>query len=149
MVSQDYFWQWLTCSGPTSETFMLFELFPFTLSISSATVIGISLWSLALYLGLFPAVEWITERLTAWFNFAERSLYQSAEEFEATRSVRESVNRFYASLASITPFLLLGILCNYGLETYLGGYWAVNVGLVACLGCAIYELGRRTGDVSS
>jgi hypothetical protein len=128
---------------------MLFELFPFTISIRSVTLIGISLWSLALYLGLFPLVEWVTDQLAGWFNLAERSLYQSPEAFEATRSVREAVNRFYASLASITPFLALGTLLNYAVATCLGSHWAINAGLVVCFGCGIYEFGRRSGSAPS
>ncbi len=124
---------------------MLNELFPFDLAISPIAIAGTALWSLALYLGLSPVSIWVTEQLSRWFNFAERSLYTSAEEFERTRQARESLNSFYASAVSIVPFLLVGGLCNYGIEISLGRSWAISVGMMACIGCGIYELGRRTG----
>jgi hypothetical protein len=127
---------------------MQFELFPFTVTLQTSSIAGWSLWSLALYVALFPLGDWLIERLVDWFNFAERSLYQSQKEFDATRSVRESVNHFYASLASITPFLILGAICTYGVEHHFGSAWAINGGLLACGGCAIYELGRRAGQAS-
>ncbi len=88
------------------------------------------------------------EQLSRWFNFAERSLYTSAEEFERTRNARESQNAFYASLLSIVPFLLAGWLCDYGIEVGLGRSWAISVGIVACIVAGVYELGRRDGQAS-
>ena len=128
---------------------MLFELFPFLLSIRAISVAGASLWSLALYLNLNrTVVDWVREGLLRWFNFAERSLYQSQVEFDRTRAVRESVNSFYAALSSITPFLILGAICNYGVEFHLGSGWAISVGAIACGICALLELGRRRGQLS-
>jgi hypothetical protein len=85
-------------------------------------------------------------QLNRWFNFAERSLYTSQSEFEKTRKARESQNAFYASLFSIVPFLVVGALCNWGVEISLGGSWAISTGILACMGCGIYELGRRDGQ---
>jgi len=62
---------------------------------------GASLWSLALYFS--PLSEWVMHQLNRWFNFAERSLYTSEQEFERTRRGREA-KRFYASILSIVPF---------------------------------------------
>ncbi|MGC8714415.1 MAG: hypothetical protein ACP5RH_18665 [Leptodesmis sp.] len=121
------------------------DLFPFWVHVNPTAIAGTSLWALALYLGLFPLSEWVSDQLNRWFNFAERSLYTSAEEFERTRKGRESQNAFYASLFSIFPFLALGILCNLGVEFTLGDSWAISMGLLACMGCGIYELGRRDG----
>lgn len=86
------------------------------------------------------------EQLNRWFNFAERWLYTSAEEFEKTRKSREAQNAFYASICSIVPFLIIGGLCNWGVELSLGSSWAVSVGILACMGCGVYELGRRDGQ---
>lgn len=119
---------------------------PFAFSIDTVAIAGTTLWGLALYLGFSPIGEWVMEQLTRWFNFAERSLYTSQAEFERTRQARESQNSFYASLFSIVPFLIVGGLCNYGLELGLGRSWAISVGLLACMGCGIYELGRRDGQ---
>lgn len=127
---------------------MQFELFPFTITLQTSSIAGWSLWSLALYVALFPLADGLMDRLVDWFNFADRSLYQSQKEFDATRSVRESVNQFYASLASITPFLILGAICTYGVEHHFGSAWAMNGGFLACGGCAIYQLGRRAGQAS-
>jgi hypothetical protein len=117
-------------------------LFPF--SFSATTIAGSGLWSLAFYIGLTPLREWIIKQLNRWFNFAERSLYTSQEEFERTRKAREAQNAFYASLFSILPFLAVGLLCNYGIESSLGRSWAISFGTIACVSFGVYELGRRS-----
>jgi hypothetical protein len=127
---------------------MLNELLPFNLELNPIVIAGVGLWSLALYLGFSPASEWVTEQLSRWFNFAERSLYTSVEEFERTRTARESLNSLYASIFSIVPFLLLGGLCNYLVELTLGRSWAISLGILVCTSCGIYELGRRNGQSS-
>jgi hypothetical protein len=124
---------------------MLNDLLPFALKLDTIAIAGSCLWSLALYLGFASAREWIIVQLDRWFNFAERSLYTSAEEFEKTRPARESQNAFYASLFSIVPFLAVGGLCNWGVEIGLGRSWAVSIGILACIACGVYELGRRDG----
>lgn len=124
---------------------MLSDIFPFQFALNATMLAGASLWSLALYLGFSPVSEWVMHQLTRWFNFAERSLYSSETEFEKTRVARESQNAFYASLFSIVPFLIVGSLCNYGVEISLGESWAISTGILACMGCGVYELGRRDG----
>ncbi|OKH26294.1 hypothetical protein [Chroogloeocystis siderophila] len=127
---------------------MLSDIFLFKFDINATTIAGASLWSLALYLGFSPVSEWVIDQLNRWFNFAERSLYSSETEFEKTRVARESQNAFYASLFSIVPFLIVGSLCNYGVEIGLGKSWAISMGILACMGCGVYELGRRDGQSS-
>lgn len=135
---------------------MLSEIFPFSVDAIAmpqggslpSLLAGTSLWSLALYLGFFPISDWLMRQLSRWFNFAERSLYTSSEEFERTRSARESQNAFYASIFSIVPFLVVGGLCNYGVELSLGRSWAISMGILACMSCGVYELGRRDGKSS-
>ena len=122
---------------------MLQEIFPFRIAIDATAIAGASLWSLAFYWGFSPASEWVMEQLSRWFNFAERSLYTSEEEFERTRRAREAQNAFYASLFSIIPFLIIGSLCNWGVELGLGKSWGISMGLIACVAGAVYELGRR------
>ncbi len=124
---------------------MLTEIFPFSFELNTSAIAGASLWSLALYLGFAPVSEWVIQQLSCWFNFAERSLYTNKTEFEKTRQARESQNAFYASLFSIVPFLALGTLCNWGVELGLGSSWAISMGILACIGCGVYELGRRDG----
>ena len=109
-------------------------------------IAGSCLWALALYLCFASTRDWVTDRLDRWFNFAERSLYTSTEEFERTRQARESQNAFYASVFSIIPFLAAGGLCNWSVEIGLGRSWSVSVGLLACMACGIYELGRRSSQ---
>lgn len=117
--------------------------FPFPIAIDTVAIAGSCLWALSLYL-TFPKVrDWLIEKLAWWFNFAERSLYISAEEFEKTRPARESQNAFYASLFSIIPFLVSGALCNWAVELGLGRSWAISMGILACMACGIYELGRQ------
>lgn len=127
---------------------MLTDLLPFRFGfLPDATAIaGASLWSLALYLAFSPAGLWIMEQLSRWFNFAERSLYTSAEEFERTRKAREAQNYFYASLFSIVPFLVAGGMCDFLVELGLGRSWAISMGIMACMGCGVYELGRQDGS---
>ncbi|WP_432809636.1 hypothetical protein [Pantanalinema sp. GBBB05] len=125
---------------------MLDELFPFPIVFNPTVIAGATLWSLALYLGFSPVSHWVMTQLNRWFNFAERSLYTSEAEFERTRKGREAQNAFYASLFSIVPFLVIGSLCNYGVELTLGQSWAISMGMLACVGCGIYELGRRDGQ---
>lgn len=124
---------------------MLSDIFPFRFDLNATAIAGASLWSLALYLGFSPLNAWVMHQLQRWFNFAERSLYMSEQEFEKTRNARESQNAFYASIFSIVPFLVIGALCNYGVELSLGGSWAISIGVIACMGCGVYELGRRDG----
>ena len=124
----------------------MLEILPFRINFDATMIAGASLWSFALYLSLFSVREWITTQLDRWFNFAERSLYTSAEEFERTRQARESQNAFYASLFSIIPFLGVGILCNLGVEFSLGRSWAISMGLLACMACGVYELGRQSNQ---
>lgn len=127
---------------------MLTEILPFSFELDTTSIAGTSLWSLALYLGFSRITEWVIQQLNRWFNFAERSLYTSESEFEKTRKVRESQNAFYASLFSILPFLAIGALCNWGIELSLGRSWAISIGILACMGCGVYELGRRDGESS-
>jgi hypothetical protein len=125
---------------------MLSDLFPFVFNFNAVTIAGSCLWSLALYLGFASLRELIIEGLNRWFNFAERSLYTSEQEFEKTRPARESQNAFYASVCSILPFLAIGAFCNWGIEIGLGRSWAVSAGILACIACGVYELGRRDGQ---
>jgi hypothetical protein len=115
-------------------------------SLDVTWLAGMTLWSLALYLGFFPVSEWVIEQLIQWLNFAERSLYASAAEFERTRKARESRNAFLASLLSIVPFLIAGGGCNWLVDIGLGRSWTISMGIIACIGCGVYELGRRDGQ---
>lgn len=127
---------------------ILEEIFPFRLAIDTTAIAGASLWSLALYWGFSPLSEWVTLQLNRWFNFAERALYTSEEEFERTRKARESQNAFYASIFSIVPFLIIGSLCNWGVEFGLGKSWSISIGMIACVSCGVYELGRQDSKSS-
>lgn len=125
---------------------MLRELLPFSLTTDTVTIAGSCLWALALYLSFASVRFWLIEKLAIWFDFAERSLYFSSEEFERTRRVRESQNAFYASLFSIFPFLAIGVLCNWGIELELGKSWAISLGILSCMASGIYDLGRRISE---
>ena len=127
---------------------MLTDILPFQFELDTVAIAGTSLWSLALYLAFSPVSEWVIHQLNRWFNFAERSLYMSQTEFEKTRIARESQNAFYASLFSIVPFLIFGGLCNWGIELSLDRSWSISMGILACMGSGVYELGRRDGKSS-
>ncbi|MEL6385163.1 MAG: hypothetical protein AAFQ89_22410 [Cyanobacteria bacterium J06626_18] len=124
----------------------LSELFPFTFQVDRVVVAGATLWALTLYLAFSSLSDWVTEQLTRWFNFAERSLYFSEEEFERTREGRESQNAFWASMFSVIPFIAVGILLHYGVERGLGPGWSISLGLIFAVGSGIYELGRRSSE---
>jgi hypothetical protein len=122
------------------------DITPFQFEVDTTAIAGASLWALGLYIGLPTLKTWIADRLTRWFNFAERSLYPSDEEFERTRPARESQNLFYASLFSPVPFLILGVIGHYSIALTLGRSWAVSFGIMLCMGLGIYQLGRQTGS---
>ncbi|MCW6037476.1 hypothetical protein K4A83_14510 [Spirulina subsalsa FACHB-351] len=124
---------------------MLNEILPFALPINKIAIAGTCLWALALYIACSSLRHWITEQLDRWFHFAE-SLYLPQDELQRTRKSRESQNAFYASIFSIFPFLAAGILCDYGVDLSLGRSWSISLGILACMGCAVYELGRRSGE---
>lgn len=126
----------------------LTDLFPFTFAIDRTAVAGATLWALTLYLAFSSLSDWVTEQLTRWFNFAERSLYLSEEEFERTRKGRESQNAFWASMFSVIPFVAVGTLLHYGVVVGLGRSWSISLGLIFAVGSGIYELGRRNSEAS-
>lgn len=118
-------------------------MLPFSLGINTTIITGSCLWCLALYISLASLRESVIDGLYRWFNFAERFLYTSDAEFERTRKGRESQNAFFASLMSIIPFLLMGILFNWLTDVTLGRNWLISVGILACISCGVYDLGRR------
>ncbi len=124
----------------------MFDILPFRFELDKIAIAGACLWALALYLSFSQIREWVTTQLNRWFNFAERSLYTSQSEFEKTRKAREAQNYFYASLFSIFPFLLFGGLSNWILDISLGNSWGISIGILACMGAGVYELGRRQGE---
>lgn len=127
---------------------MLTELLPFSIPFDSAAVAGTALWTLALYLAFSPLSGWVTEQLNRWFNFAEGSLYFSAQDFERDRKGRESQNAFLASLLSPLPFIAVGVLLQYGVQLSLGHSWSLSLAMIAAMGSGIYELGRRDSQSS-
>lgn len=136
---------WATSVSFGQPLGFLVDISPFQFEIDTVAIAGASLWALGLYLGLTRLKQWITEQLNRWFNFAERSLYTSTEEFERTRGARESQNAFYASLFSTFPFMVLGAVCHYGVAFTLGRSWAVSFGIMVCMGVGVYQLGRQVG----
>ncbi len=117
--------------------------FPFQFELDTSLIAATCLWALGLYLGLNSLREWIIDKLNQWFNFAERWLYTSQEEFDRTRKGRESQNAFLASLMSIIPFFVLGAISNWLVAIGLGKSWTVSMGILACISLGVYELGRR------
>lgn len=115
---------------------MLAAFFFHSLQLDSARIAGIALWSLALYLGFSP----LGDRLAT-------GLYQRFKGQTATAG-REDRYALAASLLSILPFLLVGILVNSGVELGLGRSWSLSVGIIACISSGVYELGRRDGQAS-
>jgi hypothetical protein len=36
----------------------------------------------------------------------------------------------------------MGGLCNWGIEIGLGRSWSISFGILACIACGVYELGK-------
>lgn len=127
------------------ETFisLISQIFLVSLPLNTTAMAGTALWSLALSLGFSPLSELLMEKLTGWLDWAQRPFYRSDEQFEETRTRRESGNIFWASIFSVVPFLMVGGLLNWGVELGLGSSWSISVGVIAAVTCGVYELGRR------
>ena len=126
---------------------MRLDLIPFSFELDTVDLAGSCIWSLALYIGLDSTKNWIANLLERWLNFAEGWLYTSAEEFEETRPARESQNAFYASVLSIIPFLIAGIITNWAINISFGGSsWAIALGLMTCAICGLFALVNQDYD---
>jgi hypothetical protein len=121
---------------------MLIGLLSLGSKLDSAMLAGIGLWSLALYLGFSPVSDWVMEQFA-------RGLNAIAQLFDAVDARQDGSNALVASLLSILPFLVAGGLCNFGVEIGLGRSWAISMGILACIGGGVYELGRRDGQAAS
>jgi uncharacterized membrane protein len=99
----------------------------FSLNIDSILLAGTTLWALALYLGFSP----LNQKLMEWLS----------QSFSAN-----PYQDLWASVLSIIPFLGVGLACAYALELSLGRSWSISMGIIACMGCGVYELGRQQGQ---
>lgn len=125
---------------------MELKVLPFTFELDTVAIAGACLWSLAWYVSLPRVKNWITQQLTRWFNFAERSLY-TVEEYEETRQARESQNAFYASIFSILPFLVAGAVTDWAIDLSFGSSsWAISLGIITCIIAGIFALGSQEGE---
>ncbi len=123
---------------------MKINFVPFVFDIDTVSIAGSCIWSLALYIGLDSTKSWISKQLERWLNFAERWLYTSVEEFDATRPTRESQNAFYASILGIVPFLVVGALTNWLIDISFGGSsWAIALGIMTCAICGLFALANQ------
>ena len=123
---------------------MRIDFIPFSFEIDTLALSGSCIWSLALYIGLDSTKTWIANQLERWFDFAEGWLYTSVEEFEETRPARESQNAFYASVLSIVPFLVAGVITNWAIDLSFGGSsWAIALGLMTCAICGLFALASQ------
>ena len=123
---------------------MRIDFIPFSFEIDTVALSGSCIWSLALYIGLDSTKTWIANQLERWFDFAEGWLYTSVEEFEETRPARESQNAFYASVLSIVPFLVAGVITNWAIDLSFGGSsWAIALGLMTCAICGLFALASQ------
>ena len=104
-----------------------------------AWISGIFLWALALYLMFSPLVLRLLNALEQQaIGWLASSKWQN----------KSDLAELYASVVSIVPFLLAGALCNYLLDISMGRSWTVSVGIIACIGSGVYELGRRDGQAN-
>ncbi|MBD2091740.1 hypothetical protein H6F67_18000 [Microcoleus sp. FACHB-1515] len=111
------------------------------MKLNAASIAGVGLWSLALYLGFSPLSEAVMEQIDRLLkSIASRISPEPQRLFELTALL--------ASLLSVIPFLIVGGLCNFGVEASLGGSWPISTGILACIGGGVYELGRRDGQAA-
>jgi len=89
------------------------------LAWNAGTVAGVCLWAIAFSWGFSP---------------------QSDRMF---RALAQRLPAGIASLVSMVPWLGLGVLCEFLCDWSLGKSWGVSLGLLAAVGCGVYELGRR------
>lgn len=120
--------------------------FPF--SVDTARIAGAGLWSLGLYLGFSPVSERVLHQVYQWLNLAEKLSQHPQAQTAHAREIQKTQHTVLASLLSVLPFLLVGALLNYGVELGLGRGWAISMGMIACISCGVYELGRRDGRAS-
>ncbi|WP_242025848.1 hypothetical protein [Phormidium sp. FACHB-322] len=92
----------------------------------TATIAGTALWAIALYWGFSPFADRVILAFESWLG----------------------ENSPAASLLSVVPFLAAGGLAYYSLTLSLGDSWAVSLGVLAAIGCGVYELGRRDSQAS-
>ena len=119
---------------------MLIGLLPLGIKLNVASIAGIALWSLALYLGFSPVSEAVMDQIDRLLKAIAQSVSASQPFLEFTALI--------ASLLSVVPFLIVGGLCNLGVEVGLGGSWSISTGILACIGGGVYELGRRDGQAA-
>lgn len=119
---------------------MLIGLLSLGIKLNAASIAGIALWSLALYLGFSPVSETVMEQF-------DRLLKAIVQRISASQRLLE-FTALLASLLSVIPFLIIGGLCNFGVEVGLGGSWSISTGILACIGGGVYELGRRDGQAA-
>lgn len=122
---------------------LLSDLLPLNVHVDSTTLAGIGLWSLALYLSFASLREQVRFQLERGLQKIP-SVRNSAAKKQSNIVSSDSPLLLYASLLSILPFLAIGFLCNYGVEISLGRSWSVSIGILACISCSVYELGRRS-----
>jgi hypothetical protein len=87
---------------------------------NAGTIAGVCLWAIAFYWGFSPQ----SNRL---YTVLEQRLPAPV-----------------ASLVGVVPLVALGVLGEYLLDWSLGKSWGVSLGLLAALGCGVFELGRRS-----
>lgn len=120
---------------------MLIGLLSLGMKLNAASIAGIGLWSLALYLGFSPVSETVMVQI-------DRALQAIAQRLSASPQRLFEFAALFASLLSVIPFLIVGGLCNFGVELSLGGSWSISTGILACIGGGVYELGRRDGQAA-
>lgn len=120
------------------------------MAIDAAAIAGGALWALALYWGFSPIANRLLDQLNHWLSQAELPFRSTGSEPapEPSHAKGDDLLTAVASLLSLVPFLVCGGLANYGLGFSLGGSWAISTGLIACMGCGIYELGRQDSSTS-
>ncbi len=129
---------------------MLSQVPTLAIILDPTTLSGICLWSLTLYLSLTSIREGVTAKLEqglyriGGFPLTDEDQKNLTSPENAMPFGRSEAIAIFASLLSIIPFFVIGFFCNYGLEISLGRSWAISTGILACISCGVYELGRHS-----
>ncbi|MEO0540196.1 MAG: hypothetical protein AAFZ80_04930 [Cyanobacteria bacterium P01_A01_bin.105] len=116
------------------------------IAIDKSFIAGSLLWALALYLGFSPVGEWLMQQLMRGFSAVGRLIYTSQPDPKNPEG-EASQAELYASIFSIIPFIGAGVLCTYLVDYSFDRSWTLSLGIIACMSCGVYELGRRQSEM--
>jgi len=96
-------------------------------------VSAILLWALAIYLGCWEFNNRNIKQLAGWLE-------------NLSQSPSGNVPQALASLLSLFPALIVGLVLFFVCANTLSFTWALTLGFMTAVGSGIYQLGRYAGN---